>query len=55
MVSVVTCTLRLNRAIKSKRLICAEYVGLMLEMRNLYKILTGNPPLKRPLERPKRR
>ena len=41
--------------IKSRRLRWAGYVARMEESRSAFKILTGKPTAKRPLERPRRR
>jgi hypothetical protein len=43
------------RMIKSRRMRWAGHVGRMGEMRNVYRILVGNPEGKRPLGRPRRR
>ena len=43
------------RVIKSRRLRWARHVGRMEEGRSAFKILTGKPTGKRPLERPRRR
>jgi hypothetical protein len=43
------------RLIKSWRMRWAEYVALMGEKRNTYRILVGKPEGKRPLGRPRRR
>ena len=40
---------------KSRRLGCAEHVARMEEGRSAFKILTGKPTGKKPLERPRRR
>ena len=42
-------------AIKSRRLRCARHVARIEEGRSGFKILTGKPTEKRPLERPRRR
>jgi hypothetical protein len=41
--------------IKSKRMRWVGHVARMVEKRNAYRILVGNPDGKRPLERPSRR
>jgi hypothetical protein len=41
--------------IDSRRMRWAEHVARMGEMKNAYKILVGNPEVKRPLGRPRRR
>jgi hypothetical protein len=43
------------RMINSRRMRCTGHVARMGEKRNEYRILTGNPEGKRPLERPRRR
>ena len=43
------------RVIKSRRLRWAGHVARMEEGRSAFKILTGKPTGKRPLERPRRR
>jgi hypothetical protein len=43
------------RVMKSRRMRWAEYVARMAEMRDVYRILVGNPEVKRPLERPRPR
>ena len=43
------------RVIKSRRLRRAGHVARMEEDKNAFKILTGTPTRKRPLERPRRR
>jgi hypothetical protein len=41
------------RIIKSRRMRWAEYVVLMREIRNVYRLLVGKPEGKRPLGRPR--
>jgi hypothetical protein len=43
------------RQIKSRRMRWAGHVACMREGRNVYRVLVGNPKVKRPLERPRRR
>jgi hypothetical protein len=43
------------RQIKSRRVRRAGHVARMGEERKVYKVLVGNPEIKRPLERPRRR
>jgi hypothetical protein len=43
------------RIIKSRRMNWAEYVALVGEMRNAYRVLVGKPEGKRALERPRGR
>ena len=45
----------IGRAIKCRRLRCADHVARMEEGRIGFKILTGKPTGKRPLGRPRRR
>ena len=48
-------SLKIVRVIKSRRYRWAGHVARMEEDRNAFKILTGKPTGKRPLERPRRR
>jgi hypothetical protein len=43
------------RVFKSRRMGCAGHVARMVEKRNVYRLLVGNPEGKRPLGRPRRR
>jgi len=44
-----------TRMIKSRRMICAEHVAFMKEMRNSYKSSGGKPEGRPPFGRPRRR
>jgi hypothetical protein len=43
------------RIIKSRRMGWAGYIARMGEMRNVYRLLVGNPEGKQPIGRPRRR
>jgi hypothetical protein len=53
--SFITCTPSVIRMIKSRRMRWAGHVARMVEKRNAYGILVGNPEGKRPLGRPRLR